>query len=111
MSKNAVVRLNRKIRRNVGKARHTKLDAAIFKDDATYLYYRSGMVHKLLSHGFVKFEAAYRERMKLDLLEHGFIETNDGRYFIRGNLTLERFDRLFPKSKIGVVPDTQGKHK
>jgi hypothetical protein len=28
MSKNAVVRLNRKIRRNVGKARHTKLDAA-----------------------------------------------------------------------------------
>jgi hypothetical protein len=49
--------------------------------------------------------------MKLDLLEHGFIETNDGRYFIRGNLTLERFDHLFPKSKIGVVPDTQGKHK
>ncbi len=105
------VRLHRKIRRNVGKLPRTKLDLVAFEAGGVYQYYRSGLIRKLLPHEFPKLEAAWRESMKLMLLEHGFTEVNEGEIFVRGNLTLERFTRLFPKTKIGVVPNTPKEKK
>jgi hypothetical protein len=82
------VRLQRKIRRNVGSSPRTKLELVAFETGAVYQYYRNGLVYKIVPH------------------EHGFTEVNEGELFVRGSLTLERFNRLFPKSRIGVVPNT-----
>jgi hypothetical protein len=100
------VRLQRKIRRNVGSSPRTKLELVAFETGAVYQYYRNGLVYKIVPHEYAKLDAAWRESLKLTLHEHGFTEVNEGELFVRGSLTLERFNRLFPKSRIGVVPNT-----
>lgn len=107
MSKQAQLRQTRKIRRQIGSPRRTRLMVAHFLPEIVACYYRDGSVRCAEYSRDPKLRFAIAEIVKNNLYEQGFTSLQGGDHLFRRSITLKDLYRLFPKTQIKVLPNSQ----
>jgi hypothetical protein len=107
MNKQAQLRIRRKLRRNIGSQPKTRLMVVEFLEKEAIFYYRDRSVRFAEYSPVPALRFAVAEVIKGDLYDLGFTCLSGGNIFFRANISLKDMYRLFPKSRIQVLPNQQ----